>query len=399
MMRARRSRASEVQGSEVWAHIRGDKYFREQYMKIASAANAEGTAATYRRHVKRVGGHDPVSFAKFVMREMEKPRKSEGDAGKKHRAATSYVRSLKSGCVYVAFEENRPWDPRDDQMINTLIQGYEGANDSPAVRGALSDEMMEQLVQKAEVRARKDSRWKDVQEGLEVLWACCARGRDIAELTMSRVDRRRGSFGTLIWVEMKLAKNVKVRLGSFEPKAIASPDAVEILKRRVTEIAAREDMKVYASDDPAKGGKAARLRIFPGYTAKRVSEIVRECAEQYDWPEDVMYTGHHNVRHGRAAKAFVDGMEAVRAQGRWRGSDGPRRYGFRNTSGRPNVEEEAEAGSHFRLESKVMRSKIGQDAHRGSGKKGNAAARETKGTATKAERMIESWSKFAKKSR
>ena len=382
----------------MWARIRGDAYFRQQYMKVAAAANAEETGKTYQRHVKRVGGYDPVSFAEFVIREMAKPRKSEGGASKKHRAATSYVRSLKSGCVYVAFENHQPWDPRDDQMINTLIQGYEGANDSPAVRGALSDEMMEQLVQKAEARARKDSRWKDVQEGLEVLWACCARGRDIAELTMSRVDRRRGSFGTLIWVEMKLAKNVKVRLGSFEPKAIASPDAVEILKRRVSEIAARENMKVYASDDPAKSGRAARLRIFPGYTAKRVSEIVRECAEQYDWPEDVMYTGHHNVRHGRAAKAFVDGMEAVRAQGRWRGSDGPKRYGYRNTSGRPNVDEEAEAGNHFRLESKVMRSKMGQEAHQEAGKKGgrDAATKKVCERMAKAERMIESWSKFAK---
>ena len=64
--------------------------------------------------------------------------------------------------------------------------------------------------------------------------------------------------------------------------------------------------------------KGSRLKkLLPGLSEKKITSIVQEIARRECWSEDLMWTGLHNLRHGREAQVYRMAMGLVQAAGSW----------------------------------------------------------------------------------
>jgi hypothetical protein len=67
--------------------------------------------------------------------------------------------------------------------------------------------------------------------------------------------------------------------------------------------------------DPTNSGDAA-LPMFPNYCLRKVSELIHEARDRYDWDPMLKWSGSHCLRHGSLTEARAEGgMAAAVARG------------------------------------------------------------------------------------
>ena len=281
--------------------FRADEAFAEQML---SQSLAPVTWRKYQRAVEVVaratGGCRARHFIRYMALEQAK--------GKNARAAST-LRNIKAGLVFHAFRKRNPFTAIESLYCDRVLDGYEVFKGVRKQRAGLDEEMFDQFLEYA--RSRDEH---DVADGFEVLAAACVRPRDIERLTTKLVSQS----GDVIWAELKLRRMMKVRLGWVEPRPVTTAEAQLILQARVRAFAGRPD-----------------ACLFPKF--HRCGLIIKEAAVKFGWPEGVLWTGAHNARY-TSARAVVSGaVAAAREKGKWRGQDGPLRYGIRGHPDRPRA--------------------------------------------------------------
>jgi hypothetical protein len=68
--------------------------------------------------------------------------------------------------------------------------------------------------------------------------------------------------------------------------------------------------------------------LFPGLDVAYINDLIRAMAEEKGWDPESLWTGLHNLRHGKAAETLQKGIEAVRQVGGWKSGVAETRYGM-----------------------------------------------------------------------
>ena len=266
---------------------------------------APQTLRKYQRAVQVVaratGGCRCRHFVRFLSLEHAR--------GKQDARAASTMRNFKAGLVFHAFRNRRPWSLQASSYCDRALDGYEVFKGVRKQRAGLTMPMLEQFLDYARQREEYDT-----ADGFEVLMAACVRPRDIEQLTSNLVSPE----GDIIYAELKMRRMMKIRLGWIEPRPVTTSEAQEILIARLKAFDGHPD-----------------ACLFPAFS--RCGEIIKEAAIVFGWPEDILWTGAHNARYTSAMAVVDAAVAAAREKGKWRGQDGPKRYGIRGRPSRPRA--------------------------------------------------------------
>jgi hypothetical protein len=279
------------------------------------------THDAYAWKVKQLGGHSFMRFALHLADEASKPCRPPSAKGYSplFREATSTLRHLKSACIHIALIHNEPWSAEDSAFADLLVRGYEGQNTQPRRRAGLSVPQLQAFL--AEARERG---YYDVADGALVQWAACARPRDMDALCLDRTIVFEDNHFAM-FIEQKKRRADKMREGPDVLRLIQSETAQQIMRIRY------ETFREY-------GARGSDL-FFPGYTTKRVSEVLAFVAARDKWPEGLLYDGRHLFRHGCATDSFAQSVRAIRERGGWTTDGCAVRYGTRGVAGQPAAED------------------------------------------------------------
>jgi hypothetical protein len=281
------------------------------------------THDAYAWKVKQLGGHSFMCFALHLANEVNKPCRPPDAKGYSplFREATSTLRHLKSACIHIALIHNEPWSAEDSAFADLLVRGYEGQNTQPRRRAGLSVPQLQAFL--AEARERG---YYDVADGALVQWAACARPRDMDALCLDRTIVFEDNHFAM-FIEQKKRRADKMREGPDVLRLIQSETAQQIMKIRY------ETFREY-------GAKGSDL-FFPGYTTKRVSEVLAFVAARDKWPEglcttvatcsgmDVPLIASHNQSELSANEVVGPPTDVPSATGReaWRASQLQKMHG------------------------------------------------------------------------
>lgn len=203
-----------------------------------------------------------------------------------------YYKSAAKACMY---HEGRPLKEEENEDLDRILEGLECLKTQKArKRGAPTAEDVKLLVKRA-----LDEGAKTEALAIAVGFGVGMRPRDLLACARWAVDIKAG----VVWVERKCRRLSKVRKGAYEPRPIGTQKAYWVLHTRVQSETER------------------MAKIFPGLSLTRITTIVQKVSAEEFWDPELLWTGAHNLRHGRAADVYKEGMKAVRAAGSW-GSDG-----------------------------------------------------------------------------
>lgn len=294
--------------------IDGNEKLRNMAQALTKSSVHGKTHNAYAASVAKIGGYTVDCFLQKMLREYEKPVRPVGlkKYSPRYREATATVRHLKAACLHMARYHREPWADDDSREIENLLVGFEAENVPPRRRAALTVAQFQDFV----AEARRQG-LQDVANAALLQWVTCTRPRDVRAVCLARVRREeRGHYS--MWAERKIPIHLKVRYGFDEIRPIMGEEAQEIVASRV---------RVYQ-----EMGVPSHLPFFPSYTCANVRKVLAEVAKT--WPEDLLYDGAHNFRHGSAAEAFASAIADVREHGAWRSNASARHYGTQGLAGR-----------------------------------------------------------------
>lgn len=216
-----------------------------------------------------------------------------------NRVSAGRLRAIKSAGSYVMKIRGTPLTTQEDYDLNQVLEGLTCWKGQPRRRrGAPAASDVEALVTFALDRGHKVEAC-----AITIGDACAIRPRDLVELTVENVDLPK----QLIWVQRKARRVVKVREGNLEAHPILTPEGLMVLSELCS-------------------NKAPHERVLPECNLQRITQIVKEVATQARWDPDLLWSGAHNLRHGRASTVYEEALRAVQKAGAWSSSVGVRVY-------------------------------------------------------------------------
>lgn len=262
----------------------------------------ERTARAYARHAREVedatGGISARDFIRFLNLEYDK--------GQVASRCASTMRGYKSALLHEGRMRGSEMSSAESMYIDKLLDGFEVFKGPRKHRGGFTRSMLRQVCRLAE-----NMQEFDVADGLALLDGAVLRPRDIEHMTLDTVSKD----GTWVYAELKLPRPAKMRAGTVEIRPVLTPLARQILISRVRAFK-----------------NCPNAPMFPRWS--EAGRIVKLAAIEFGWPDDVLWTGAHNARHGGAQRVLDEALERVAEAGGWRGHEGPRRYSIRSRMGR-----------------------------------------------------------------
>lgn len=219
------------------------------------------------------------------------------------------LRTYKCAAVFSLSVEGTPLSKEQVDDLNKVIEGIECEKGVPrGRRGAPSERQLKDLFDKA----MADQAFSEAC-AIVIGDGCAMRPRDLVNLKVRDVDLNE----KVVWVEPKARRIVKVRQGNRQPRPIGTYEALETLRILVE-------------------GRRDEEQALHGLSLTRLSGLVREAATHGGWEEDLLWTGAHNLRHGRAASIARQKWQELREAGSWRSAVAERVYGLQGRSSQKN---------------------------------------------------------------
>lgn len=150
----------------------------------------------------------------------------------------------------------------------------------------------------------------DVADGLIVIYGCCCRGQDIEHMTAEHIGSLEDDGSAHVWVMRKASAAIRLQKGEYTANTLHLPEAIEVLRHRM-ELAEKEEV----------------TDLFPNWKAQDASRVVKFAAQLHSWPDNVVWNGAHNARHGAARDSFDGKLTRVMATGMWDTKESAERYG------------------------------------------------------------------------
>ncbi len=113
-----------------------------------------------------------------------------------------------------------------------------------------------------------------------------------------------------VWIKRKASAAICMQKGEYTANPLLLPEAIEILHHRKT-LAEKEGV----------------TDLFPHWKAQDASRVVKRAAQLHEWPDNVIWNGAHNARHGAARDTFDAALTQVMATGMWDSRESAERYG------------------------------------------------------------------------
>ena len=214
--------------------------------------------------------------------------------------SSSRLRAVKSAVKFILSATNSPLSAEEDSSLNDVLEGLECKKGAPRKRrGAPSAVQLRSLYNDAMRRG-----WACEAAAIILGDGIAARPRDLKDLEAWAVDLSAGT----VWVERKGWLRKRVREGKYEARPIGSPEAYKVLELIMNKKSSKDE------------------KILPGLDLGKLSQVVREVAERESWDPELLWTGAHNLRHGRARKIAEAAQASLREAGSWKSDVGKRVY-------------------------------------------------------------------------
>ena len=199
------------------------------------------------------------------------------------RLAPSTLRGFKSAVVTILFANGSPMSQDDAFKLDRVLEGLECSKaQTPRVRAAPSEDQVSEVAR----RAREDDHVLEAK-AIFVGFGIACRTRELADMEACHIDLEKG----FIQVETKAPRFTKIRR-PFTEKPITCPTAMKILK--------------------VQSEKFPTGKIFPNLDTDYINRLIRTVASEQGWDPDLLWTGIHNLRHGKAAEVMQKAIEEVR---------------------------------------------------------------------------------------
>jgi len=251
-----------------------------------------GTRELYARRVAEIRACGPLDHQPYAtfMAFLERHCK---------RFAASTLRGYKSALVHHLRQVGRRLSDEESDDLDEIVQGIAAEKGPPPAKGPITQERLGDLVQWCHSVGQHL-----YADGFVVLSGICCRPRDIAELTVGRVDLAQNTVA----VRAKRSRVKIAELGAFEVHEIGAEGARIILRSRLA-------------------GRTDSQPLFPGWRPEVARRLVKSAALQNGWPMDEMlFNGPHCLRHGAATQRFADALAEAQRAGAWRAQSSTRRY-------------------------------------------------------------------------
>ena len=197
-------------------------------------------------------------------------------------------RTYKSAVRRYLLVKGRPLSSEEDDRLNAVLEGIEVAKREPKKkRGAPSPQDVKEIA-----AAAKRKGWTQEAAAVIVGFGVGMRPREMVHLEGWQIDVRNG----VVWVQRKCGQLEKLRKGAYEARRVGTTEALRILS---------------VLKKPANHLK----KVLPNLQPARVTQVVKEVALKNKWDEKLIWSGLHNMRHGRAADVYRMAMRAVQTAG------------------------------------------------------------------------------------
>jgi len=263
------------------------KAFRKAML---DAQRGESTQEQYkgviRMIVQQFGTVTPRNLIRFIMTKVDD-------------VSVGRLRAYKCAVRAYLLGKGKPLTPKQDEELNAILNGIECTKGkTPKKRGAPTANDVKVLAEKA------------IEEGcpqeaaaIIIGFGVGLRPRDAAELEGWQIDVENG----VVWVERKCPRLKKIRKGKYEARPIGTVEAKEVLASLQTP-------------------RNKNRRVLPRLDLVKVSRIVQAVADEHRWDDKLLWTGLHNMRHGRAAAVNRMAIGMVQAAGSWESETAARGY-------------------------------------------------------------------------
>ncbi len=283
--------------------------------KAVSRTVSPGTAAQYLRQLQTIQadlGIDNFTCKQFI----------EWMAGKfqKDGIRSSTLRTYKSACLHMFYTRPglTPWNEQHAKFADMVLDGMARMEKPTKPRGQVTPEQFKQIMAICEYRIlRGQDEYKDIRDGMKVIYGCCLRGRDIVYLVKGFVhfpSEGEDEWPT-VWANVK---NVQLGAPVIEPHPVIDGEVRALLQERTRTLTSKHDL------------------VFPGWDMKVAAEIVKRAAADNSWDENRLWTGPHNLRHGAAKGKLDEALEYVRLGGAWKSAKSAAHYSKKGMPGRPD---------------------------------------------------------------